>query len=298
MKKEKDFFEELRLLGIVPVVKIERADQAVPLARALLAGGLLCAEITFRTAAAEEAIRRISEEVPELLVGAGTVLTPEQVKRAVGAGAKFIVSPGLSQSVVKACCEQNVPVTPGVATATEIQQALELGLTVLKFFPAEANGGLKTLKALAAPFGQVKFIPTGGVNAENLLPYLKTGSVLAVGGSWMVKSDWISGGQWETIQNLSRQAVAKMLGFRLKEVQFAVENPVDTEHLLDRLVNAENGPVLRSGSDTRVVLYTHFVERARFYLKRWGWRVSQKPDGLHVEGLGLEFILVEESPQM
>lgn len=198
----------LRQLGVIPVVSLDRVESAVPLAEALLAGGLPCAEITFRTMAAEPAIRAISQSFPEILVGAGTVLNEEQVERAVAAGAKFIISPGFSQAVVNLCRQRNLPVFPGVCTPTDIIMALEAELTILKFFPADAFGGLKTLKALSAPFPNVEFIPTGGVSAANLEEYLSFGKVLACAGSWMVKSELIAAGNFAEITRLTEEAVA------------------------------------------------------------------------------------------
>jgi 2-dehydro-3-deoxyphosphogluconate aldolase/(4S)-4-hydroxy-2-oxoglutarate aldolase len=198
----------LRQLGIIPVVSLERVDAAIPLADALLAGGLPCAEITFRTAAAEQVIRAISQAFPEILVGAGTVLREEQIERAMASGAKFIVSPGFSPAVVNYCQEKHIPVFPGVCTPTDIQIALEAGVTMLKFFPADAFGGLKTLKALSAPFPSVEFIPTGGINAANLEEYLGFKKVLACGGSWMVKSELVNAGNFAEITRLTEEAMA------------------------------------------------------------------------------------------
>lgn len=200
--------EQLGTYGVVPVVQIERAENAVDLGKALAAGGLPCAEITFRTAAAEESIRQIAERVPEIVLGAGTVLTTEQAKRAVGAGARFVVSPGFNQKVVDWCLENGVPITPGVLTPTEIDMALDRGLNVLKFFPAEAMGGISTLKAIAAPYRGVKFIPTGGITAANLAGYLALPYVFCCGGSWLVKESLISEGKFETITQLAQEAIA------------------------------------------------------------------------------------------
>ncbi|HXF99562.1 MAG TPA: bifunctional 4-hydroxy-2-oxoglutarate aldolase/2-dehydro-3-deoxy-phosphogluconate aldolase, partial [Bacteroidota bacterium] len=165
-------FQRIGTLGVVPVIVIDSADDAMPLAEALSTAGLPCAEVTFRTAAAREAIRNIAQAFPEMLVGAGTVLTPDQVKAAVDAGARFIVSPGTSEKVVGTCADLGVPVMPGVATPTEVQMALDLGVEVMKFFPAEAAGGVTYLKALSAPFKQVRFVPTGGIDESNMLAYL------------------------------------------------------------------------------------------------------------------------------
>jgi 2-dehydro-3-deoxyphosphogluconate aldolase/(4S)-4-hydroxy-2-oxoglutarate aldolase len=201
-----DTLTRLGELKVIPVVAIEDAASAVPMGEALLAGGLPVAEITFRTAAAEAAIKALAR-LPGILVGAGTVLNVENVKKAVDGGAKFIVTPGFSPKVVGYCIEHGIPITPGTVTATEIGLALDFGLNVVKFFPAEAVGGLKTLKAVAAPFGMMKFIPTGGIVPENLVDYLKFGQVLACGGSWMVSKDMLAGKQFDRIRDLAKQAV-------------------------------------------------------------------------------------------
>ena len=198
--------EELGKIGIVPVVVLDDAKDALPLARALVEGGLPCAEVTFRTDAAEESIRLISQGCPEILVGAGTVLSTEQAERAVAAGAKFIVSPGTSPKVVQYCVDNGIPVTPGVQTPTEIEQALAFGLKILKFFPAEPAGGLKMIKALAAPYTMVKFMPTGGISESNVRDYLKYDRIHACGGSWMVRRGLIRAGEFEKITGLVREA--------------------------------------------------------------------------------------------
>ena len=204
--------------GVVPVVKLDSPDDALPLARALQAGGLPIAEVTFRTAAAEESIRLIAKEMPEVLLGAGTVLTTEQVDKAVAAGAKFIVSPGFNPAIVRHCVERGVPITPGVSSPTQVEQGLELGLPVMKLFPAEQAGGVGMLKALAGPYGGVKFIPTGGVGAGNMRDYLSLGNVLAVGGSWMVTSELVKEKNFEAVTNLCREAVAQMMNFGFKHL--------------------------------------------------------------------------------
>jgi 2-dehydro-3-deoxyphosphogluconate aldolase/(4S)-4-hydroxy-2-oxoglutarate aldolase len=192
---------------IIPVVVLENAAAAAPLAEALLAGGLHTVEVTFRTTAAESAIRAMSA-YPELHVGAGTALTPGQVDRAVEAGARFVVTPGFGPAVVARCRKRGVPVYPGVATATEIQMALDAGLETVKFFPAEQLGGPAMVKALAAPFRSVRFIPTGGISAANMRGYLDLPAVVAVGGSWMVAADLIAAGDWATITKRTAEAVA------------------------------------------------------------------------------------------
>ncbi len=210
--------EKLSMAGIVPVIKVESADDAVPLCRALSDGGLPVAEITFRSDAAEEAIRRVHRELPDVILGAGTVLTCEQVDRAVAAGATYIVSPGLNAEVVKHCQQVGVPIVPGCSNPSDIELALSLGLTTVKFFPAEALGGLVLIKAMSAPYGNVRFLPTGGVNEKNLLDYLGFSKVVACGGSWMVDPKAIEQKDWSHIESLTRSAVHLMLGFELKHV--------------------------------------------------------------------------------
>ena len=201
-------FEALSRIGVVPVITIDRPQDAVPLARALLNGGIGCAEITFRTASAEEAIQRIGGECHEMLVGAGTVLTVQQAEQAVRAGAQYIVAPGFDAAVVEWCLGNGVPVLPGVATPTEINMALARGVKLLKFFPAEEIGGVRMLKALRAPYQEVQFIPTGGINARNLAEYLALPNVVACGGSWMATESMISEGRFDEIARLSREARA------------------------------------------------------------------------------------------
>lgn len=198
---------QIKSLGVVPVIAIEDAKDALALGDALIAGGLACAEVTFRTAAAEESIRTLSQKFPEMLVGAGTVLTVDQAKRAVDGGAQFLVTPGFDEAVVTWCLGEGVSIFPGVATPTEVNMALHHGLKTLKFFPAEALGGVKFLKAIAAPYGEVRFIPTGGINPQNLSDYLKLPAVIACGGSWLVKKTMIANGEFNTITNLVREAV-------------------------------------------------------------------------------------------
>ncbi len=201
-------FEQFRKIGIIPVVVLDDAKDAKALAGALMEGGLPCAEVTFRTAAAEESIRIMSEAYPDMLVGAGTILTVEQADRAIAAGAKFIVSPGLNPEVVKHCIEKGVPITPGVQTPTEIEMALSLGLDTVKFFPAEPAGGLKMIKAVAAPYVNVTFMPTGGISASNVREYLAYNRILACGGSWMVKKDLVASGEFDKIKEMVAEAAA------------------------------------------------------------------------------------------
>lgn len=194
--------------AVVPVVVLNDADDAVPLADALIKGGLPCAEVTFRTDAAEESIRRICESFPDMLVGAGTVLTTEQVERAYKAGAKFIVSPGFDPEIIDYCISIGLPVLPGCITPSEIAQAVKRGLKVVKFFPAEQSGGVAMIKAMAAPYSMVKFMPTGGISTKNLADYLSCEKILCCGGSWMVKEDLIRSGSFDKITDMTREATA------------------------------------------------------------------------------------------
>ena len=199
--------EKLHTFGVVPVVVLDDAKDAVPLAQALMDGGLPCAEVTFRTAAAEASIRAIKQAFPQMVVGAGTVLTPEQVDRAVDAGTQFIVSPGTNRRTVARCVERGVPITPGVCTPSDIERAMEFGLDVLKFFPAEPSGGLAMLKAIAPVYVGISFMPTGGVGPGNLRDYLAYDRIWACGGSWMVKGALIRAGAFDEIRRLTAEAV-------------------------------------------------------------------------------------------
>ena len=201
-----EILKRIQKVGIVPVVVLEDAKDAAPLAKALIEGGLPCAEVTFRTACAEECIKIMHEEYPELLLGAGTVLTTEQVDRAAAAGAEFIVSPGFDPEVVDYCISKNILVLPGCITPSELAQAVKRGLKIVKFFPAEQFGGLSTIKALAAPYVGLQFMPTGGVSAKNVRDYLGYNRIVACGGSWMVKGDLVKAGDFAKIVELTKEA--------------------------------------------------------------------------------------------
>lgn len=205
-----NIYNEIGKLRIIPVVVLDNANHASLVAKALKDGGLPCAEITFRTEAAEEAIKTISDMFPDILVGAGTVLNIGQAERAIAGGAKFIVSPGFSKEVVGYCIKRNVPIIPGCATPTEIEMAISMGIEVIKFFPAEALGGTKMLKAVSAPYHQIKFIPTGGISRENISDYLKLKQVLCCGGSWMVSRELIKKGEFEKITELTQETMEKI----------------------------------------------------------------------------------------
>lgn len=210
--------------GIIPVVKIDYPEDAVPLSRALRKGGLNCVEITFRTEAAQDSIRKIAAEFPDMLIGAGTVLTTQQSDYAINAGASFIVTPGFNPRIVDHCLDRSYAIYPGVSNASDIESALEKGLNDLKFFPAEASGGLPVIKALSGPFPSVNFIPTGGINEENLNSYLSYEKVIACGGSWMVKETLIKEKRFDEIEFITKNSIQKMLGFKLQHIGINCEN--------------------------------------------------------------------------
>ena len=213
-----DVLKRLAQSGVVPVVVLEDAKDAVPTAKAMLAGGIDVMEITFRTAAAADSIKAVAQECPDMVVGAGTVINLEQCKLAVECGAKFIVSPGYDEETVAWCCDNGIPVTPGCVTPTEIMMALKHGLKVLKFFPANVYGGLSALKSLAGPFGGVKFIPTGGVNAQNLAEFISSPYIHAVGGSWICPKADIAAGNFDKITALCKEARKSLLGFEVAHI--------------------------------------------------------------------------------
>lgn len=282
-------FERMRNIGIIPVVKIDNADQAVPLAKALIAGGLPAVEVTYRTAAAEETIRRITKEYPDMIVGAGTVINVELAKSAIAAGAKFIVSPGFNPSVVDYCLEHTIPMIPGVSSASQVEEALMRGMTVLKLFPAEVVGGVEMLDALAGPFGQCMFMPTGGVNTENLGDYAKRKNVLAVGGTWMVKADLINGCQWDKITAICKEALVKLQGFSVGHigVNAADENDADgiakefsvfgypvNDGASSIFMGTEFEIMKKNGRGTHghICFLVNNVERSLYYLSTFGYK--------------------------
>lgn len=280
-----EVLEKISKIGIVPVVVLDDAKDAEPLAKALIAGGLPCAEVTFRTEAAEESIRKMSTAFPEMLVGAGTVLTTEQVDRAVGAGAKFIVSPGLNPKVVKYCIDKGIPVTPGTSNPSDVEAAIELGLDVVKFFPAEAAGGLNMIKSMAAPYTQMKFMPTGGISAKNICEYLAFDKIIACGGSWMVKKELVAAGKFDEIQALTEEAVRTMLGFSLRHIGVNMETEEEAVQVANTYENlfgfvAKNGnSSIFAGTEVEVMKHggrgvhghiaigTNSVIRAKNYLE-------------------------------
>ncbi len=289
-----DILNKIEDFGVIPVVKIDKPEDAIPLGKALLAGDLPLAEITFRTSAAEKSIKILTDELPEILVGAGTVLTIEQAEKAINAGAKFIVSPGFNSKVIDFCLKNNILVTPGVNNPTQIEMALERDLKVVKFFPAEASGGLSLIKALSGPFTEIKFIPTGGIDQTNLLQYLAHPQVLACGGSWMVKSDLITSGNFNKITELTKEAVSCTLGFQLSHLGINEESAEKALSLANKISDIfdfstkEGNSSVFSGTGFEVMkrkylgehghiaIATNNVKRAIAYLKRKN--ISIKPE--------------------
>ena len=281
-----DILKKISAIGIVPVVVIKDANKAVDLARALVEGGIPCAEVTFRTSAAAEAIEKMSKAYPELILGAGTILTQEKALAAVNAGAKFLVSPGYDQTLVDWTREHNVPYVPGVCTASEVQVAVANGFEVLKFFPAEASGGVPMIKNLCGPFPQVKFMTTGGISNDNIEPYAKSPNVLAVGGSWMVKSDLIESQNWEVIKAKCHEAISALHGFAFKGLQVSCP-PNEAESLKAQLAPFGLGSSTSSTKpdiylstngekDTKLVISTYNLERSVDYLSNYGF--EKKPN--------------------
>ena len=286
--------EQISKIGIVPVVKIDNAADALPLAKALCAGGLPCAEVTFRTSAAAEAIKIMTDNFPSMCVGAGTVLNAEQVDAAVAAGAKFIVSPGLNPRTVKYCVEKNIPITPGTSSPSDIEQAIELGLDVVKFFPAEAAGGLKMIKSMAAPYTKMHFMPTGGINADNLKSYLDFNKIVCCGGSWMVKKDMVTAGDFEGIKNLTKQAVDTMLGFEVRHVGVNLASADEADELADTLNDmfsfekkVGNSSIFSGtgfelmkkpgrGTNGHIAIATNYIERAIYHLEKRGFEFDKE----------------------
>ena len=276
--------EQIFKIGIIPVIAIDDAEKAVPLAQALVKGGLPAAEVTFRTAAAEDAIRRIVAEVPDMLVGAGTVLTKEQADRAIAAGAQFIVSPGFNPEITRYVLDKGVAMMPGTATPGEMEQAMSMGLDVVKFFPAEQNGGVAKLKSLAGPYTSLRWMPTGGVNTKNLMDYLSFDRIIACGGTWMVKKDLIEGEKWDEITRICKEAVKTMLGFSLAHVGINCENEAQAEQtaktlcaLFDLEYKPGNSSVFAGsavecnktpgrGANGHIAIGTNNVDRAVYHL--------------------------------
>lgn len=307
-----DIIEQISNIGIVPVIAIDDADKAVDLAKALVAGGLPCAEVTFRTAAGQQAIENIAKNVPEVLVGAGTVINVEQAKLAISKGAKFIVSPGYVDEVVEYCKENNIPYLPGTSNASEMIKAVNAGLKYVKFFPAEANGGLNTLKALAPVVPTLKFMPTGGVNTKNFMEYLNYDRIFACGGSWMVKKDLINDEKWDEITNICKEVVKTMLGFSLKHIGINCENELEAEFKAKSLCSlfnleykAGNSSVFAGsefectkkpgrGKNGHICIGTNNMNRALYYLEKMGVEFNEETRTLDDKGNTKNIFMAEQ----
>lgn len=287
-----EVLNKLSAIGLVPVVAINDADKAVDLAKALIKGGLPCAEVTFRTAAGEEAIRRIAKECPQMIVGAGTVLTVEQAQRAIKAGAAFIVSPGFDRSVVQWCLDNKVPVCPGLNSASLVQEAISMGLEAVKLFPAEQCGGTGMLNALSGPFAQMKFMPTGGVNTKNLTDYAKCKNVFAIGGSWMVKADLINAEKWDEIIAICREAIKTLHGFTLKHIGINSSDEAEANTTADAFAlfgfdkKVGNSSIFCDtafevmkkdylGKKGHIAIGCNDIERALAYLSQYGYGINR-----------------------
>lgn len=285
MELMEKMMQKISKIGIVPVVKLDHAKDAAPLAKALIDGGLACAEITFRTDAAEESIKNISKEFPEMLVGAGTVLTMEQLDKAINAGAKFVVSPGFNPEIVKACIARGIPVAPGCSTPSDMEAAMALGLRTVKFFPAENSGGIAAIKAMSAPYVGLTFMPTGGVSSKNINDYLSFPKVIACGGSWMVDPKLIEAGDFAEITRRTREAVTTVLGFSLQHVGINCESDPaaqDVAKLFCNLFGFEYKPGNSSvfagsavealtpkpgqGKHGHIAIATNYIDRAMYQL--------------------------------
>ncbi len=307
-----ELIKKLSNYGIVPVIKIDNVETAVPLAEALISAGLPVAEVTFRTAQAEESIKRIVKTYPEMLVGAGTVLSIEQVDKAVNAGAKFIVSPGFNPKVVSYCISNKITIIPGTSTPSDMEAALEMGLEVVKFFPAEQSGGVDYLKAVGGPYTTLKFIPTGGINAKNLNTYLSLKNVAACGGSWMVKSDLIDEGNFEEIKKLTKEAIQTMLGFSLGHVGINCADLDEASSVANQFSNifgldykmgnssifaGEAVEVMKCqflGQKGHIAIKTNSVDRAVAYLSEMGISFNESTRKTSPDGKTRAIYLTEE----
>ena len=285
--------EEFGNVGIVPVIKLDKVENAEKLAKALRDGGINCAEVTFRAKGADEVIRRMTKAYPDMFVGAGTVLTCEQADAAYAAGAKFCVAPGLNPKVVKHCLDSGIPFAPGLSSASEIEQALELGLDFVKFFPAEQAGGLQYIKAVCGPYTTMRFMPTGGINPDNLNTYLSYNKIVCCGGSWIVPSKLLDEENWEDITALCKEAIAKMLDFKVVHVGINCKDAAEAESVAGKFDDAfgfakkvGNSSVFASsyvecmkspfrGDMGHIAISTNSVKRAVYQLKMKGYEADQ-----------------------
>ena len=291
-QKIDEVVEQFGNIGIVPVIKLDKVENAEKLAKALRDGGINCAEVTFRAKGADEVIARMVKAYPDMMVGAGTVLSCEQADAAFAAGAKFCVAPGLNPKVVKHCLEKGIPFAPGLSSASEIEQAMELGLDFVKFFPAEQAGGLAYIKSVCAPYSSMRFMPTGGVNADNLNSYLAYNKIVCCGGSWIVPAKALAEENWAEITRLCKEAVDRMLGFELVHVGINCANPEEAESVADKFDAAfgfgkkvGNSSVFAStyiemmktpfrGDNGHIAIATNSVKRAVYQLKARGFEAD------------------------
>lgn len=292
-QKIDEVVEQFGNIGIVPVIKLDKVENAEKLAKALRDGGINCAEVTFRAKGADEVIARMVKAYPDMMVGAGTVLSCEQADAAFAAGAKFCVAPGLNPKVVKHCLEKGIPFAPGLSSASEIEQAMELGLDFVKFFPAEQAGGLAYIKSVCAPYSSMRFMPTGGVNADNLNSYLAYNKIVCCGGSWIVPAKALAEENWAEITRLCKEAVDRMLGFELVHVGINCANPEEAESVADKFDAAfgfgkkvGNSSVFAStyiemmktpfrGDNGHIAIDTNSVKRAVYQLKARGFEADE-----------------------
>lgn len=281
--------EQIGKVGLVPVIKINDPQHAVPLANALKKGGVPVAEVTFRTEAAQKAIENIAKQLPDIILGAGTVLSVEQVKMAVAAGAKYIITPGFDERVVSYCIDHDIPVTPGCSNASEVTKAAGMGLEVVKFFPAEAAGGIKVLKALAGPFPKMRYIPTGGIGPHNLKDYISFNKVLACGGSWMVPDALVQQQDWEGITRLAKQAVVSMLDPDVGQIELAEQGNA----LADLISDLINKPI-NVGTDPQVTISVTSLNRLVNFLDLLGFETTNQSSSISLKagltGFKIRFI--------
>ena len=284
----KEILKKLRAIGIIPVVTINDIEKAIPLAKALVDSGIHCVEITFRTEQAEEAIRRITAQVPKMLVGAGTVLNTKQADNAINAGAKFLISPGLNPIVVEHCIEKNYFIIPGIATPSDIERAINLGVNIVKFFPAEAAGGINMIKSMSLPYSEMRFIPTGGINNKNLNEYLAFDKVICCGGSFIINDDYIKENKFDKITKLCKYAIFNMLGFEIDHVGINAKDDIqanifakefsklfnfsiyenDFSIFLDNSIEVMKSTYL--GNYGHIAIKTNYIERAINYIEAMG----------------------------
>lgn len=305
-----NIFEIIENAALVPVIKLDRSDDAISLCRALYEGGIGIAEITFRTDAAEESIKKVSSELKDVLVGAGTVTTKEQLDRAVSAGAKFIVSPGFNPKIVEHALSKNIPIIPGCTTPSEIEAALEFGINVLKFFPAEQSGGLAKIKALCAPYTNIRFIPTGGIDLQNISSYLEFEKILACGGSFMIKDEYVKEGSFDRITEMTKTAVNAILGFEISYGAIGVKDDKSFSDEQKYLSDIFSLPPVKCGLHTQIgnlfmldkkedsgciAIKTVSLERAIYHMKKRGAMFDEKSRILNAKNKTISIDLIHKT---